>query len=82
MFLTISQGGESFAETFFTRKIQRVKSNSDLLCASSDIFKIQTPSTKQGNLGLLVDTSYVFRPNQAIKAVPDFAVLVILSFSL
>jgi len=32
-----------------------------------DIFKIQIRSTKQGNMGLLFDTSYVFRLNQGGK---------------
>ena len=59
MILTVSQGGESFAETSINWKIQRVKSKSDLLFALFDIFKIQTRSTKQGNMGLLVDTSNV-----------------------
>ena len=61
MILTVSQGGESFAETSFIRKIQRIKSNSGLLFALFDIFKIHTHSTKQDNMGLL--RHYFITPN-------------------
>jgi hypothetical protein len=53
MILTVSQDGESFEETLFIWKFQRVKSNSGLLFALFDIFKIQTRSTKQSNMGLI-----------------------------
>lgn len=68
MILTILHDGESLAVSSFVWRIQRVNVDCDRLFALFDVFKIQTYSTKHGNMGLLIDTSYVFRLNQAIKA--------------